>query len=134
MLYYEFIENTGAKDDVMTLAVFSGLEHIYMQYDAVLKDSIYKYGKRICDDLHEVAHPDRLVVRHALYHGIENPFTYTCGYCNMPADSDDCFCRNCGSKFVMEITGTAGEKERKEENAEQKDSGSGTEGTRVSEA
>lgn len=38
------------------------------------------------------------------------------------------------ASYSQQITGTAGEKERKEENAEQKDSGSGTEGPRVSEA
>ena len=62
-------------------------------------------------DLHEIKtfiedHKEEYARMHhaekkAYYHG-ENGFSYQCGYCGMPIDEKDHYCRWCGAKLDLE--------------------------------
>lgn len=58
MLYSEFIENANVKDDRISWSVYSALNKWYMRYDFVTKEDVYKYGRTMCDELHDVARSD----------------------------------------------------------------------------
>ena len=127
MLYSEFIENANVKDDMLSWSVYSGLHKMYMKYDVVTKEDVYKYGRTMCDDLHDVARSDIKARMDVWYHGVENypPLSFTCGRCGCEAHADWYFCPMCGAEFIKETTGEAGEYRKGEQrNAEQKERGS----------
>ena len=124
MLYSEFIENANVKDDMLSWSVYSGLHKMYMKYDVVTKEDVYKYGRTMCDDLHDVARSDIKARMDAWYHG-PGVFSYSCGRCGAPALCGWTFCPECGAEFIKETTGEAGEYRKGEQrNAEQKERGS----------
>ena len=49
MLYYEFIEGTGCKDNATNYKVYKDLEIMYMNSD-MSKSEIYEYGKKLVDN------------------------------------------------------------------------------------
>ena len=49
MLYSEFINGTGCKDNDHNYEVFKNLEVMYMNTD-MTKDQIYEYGKKLVDN------------------------------------------------------------------------------------
>lgn len=49
MLYSEFVENTGCKDNEHNYKVYRDLEIMYMNSD-LSKDVIYEYGKKLVDN------------------------------------------------------------------------------------
>lgn len=127
MLYSEFIENANVKDDMLSWSVYSGLNKLYMKYDFVTKEDVYKYGRTMCDDLHDVARSDIKARMDVWYHGetADRMFTYTCGRCGCGVFDDWYFCPMCGAEFIKETTGEAGEYRKGEQrNAEQKERGS----------
>ena len=69
MLYSEFIEGTGCKDNHHNFKVFQDLEVMYMNSD-ISKEQVYEYGKKLVkNDIREVyVHPlEWLVVNDAPY-------------------------------------------------------------------
>lgn len=128
MLYSEFIENANVKDDMLSWSVYSGLQTIYMKYDFVTKEDVYKYGRTMCDDIHSVARSDVKTHMNAWYRGVidgQHFVAYSCGRCGCEAHIDWHFCPVCGAEFIKETTGEAGEYRKGEKrNAEQKERGS----------
>lgn len=49
MMYSEFIEGTGCKDNEKNYKVFKNLEIMYMNSD-MSKEEIYEYGKKLVDN------------------------------------------------------------------------------------
>lgn len=49
MLYSEFVENTGCKDNEHNYKVYRDLEVMYMNSD-LSKEVIYEYGKKLVDN------------------------------------------------------------------------------------
>lgn len=49
MLYNEFIENTGCRDNEQNYNIYKGLEIVYMNTD-LSKDEIYKLGKKLVNN------------------------------------------------------------------------------------
>lgn len=49
MLYSEFIQGTGCKDNEKNYKVYKDLEVMYMNSD-LSKDEIYEYGKKLVDN------------------------------------------------------------------------------------
>ncbi len=127
MMYSEFIENANVKDDMLSWAVYSGLTKLYMKHDEITKEEVYRYGRLICDDVHEVSRPDIKARRCAFYHGGSGEdalcISYRCGHCSWPLTGDEAFCPQCGAEFIKETTGSAGENKEKEKrnDAEQKE-------------
>lgn len=122
MMYSEFIENANVKDDMLSWSVYSGLQKLYMKYDCIKKEDVYKYGRTICDDLHEVARSDVKTRLSVWYHGPDN-LSYSCGRCGCHVFDYWTFCPECGAEFIKETTGRAGENKEKEQrnDAEQKE-------------
>lgn len=54
MLYYEFLEGTGAPDNKVSYIIYHVLERVYMEHEDFTKREIYKYGQMILDDLYKV--------------------------------------------------------------------------------
>lgn len=50
MLYSEFIENTGCRDNEYNHKLYRRLEIIYMNDDSVSKQEIYDMGKKLADN------------------------------------------------------------------------------------
>lgn len=49
MLYSEFIENTGCKDNAHNYQLYKNLEVMYMNTD-LPKQTIYEYGRKLADN------------------------------------------------------------------------------------
>ena len=49
MLWSEFVEGTGCKDNEKNYKVYNDLEVMYMNSD-LTKDEIYEYGKKLIDN------------------------------------------------------------------------------------
>lgn len=49
MMYGEFIEGTGCKDNTHNYEVFRNLEAMYMNTN-MTKDQVYEYGKKLVDN------------------------------------------------------------------------------------
>ena len=49
MMYSEFVEGTGCKDNEKNYEVFKNLEVMYMNSD-MTKEQIYEYGKKLVDN------------------------------------------------------------------------------------
>lgn len=127
MLYSEFIENANVKDDMLSWSVYSGLNKLYMKYDFVTKEDVYKYGRTMCDDLHDVARSDIKARMDVWFHGLtaDRILSYSCGRCGKSVNDEFIFCPYCGAEFIKETTGEAGEYRKGEQrNAEQKERGS----------
>lgn len=102
MLFSEFIDATGAPDNMITYTVYAGLNRIYMRHDDYTKAEVYKDGARILEDLEQAAAVRRIVPKNAFYHGLNKPFTYECSHCRFTVSEDDYFCRMCGSEFMKD--------------------------------
>ena len=50
MLYSEFIQGTGCKDNQHNYEIYRRLEIIYMNDETATKQDIYDYGKRLADN------------------------------------------------------------------------------------
>lgn len=50
MLYNEFIEGTGCKDNEHNYQIYKRLELMYMADDSITKAEIYEYGKKLVDN------------------------------------------------------------------------------------
>ena len=50
MLYSEFVENTGCKDNEKNYQVYKHLEILYMNCDDISKEEIYEYGRKLVDN------------------------------------------------------------------------------------
>ena len=50
MLYTEFIEGTGCRDNDHNYKIYKQLELIYMNDESVTKSDIYEYGKKLVDN------------------------------------------------------------------------------------
>lgn len=50
MLYCEFVENTGCKDNEHNYKLYKRLELIYMNDDTISKSEIYEMGKKLADN------------------------------------------------------------------------------------
>ena len=50
MLYSEFVENTGCKDNDNNYIIYKRLELMYMADDTISKQDIYEYGKKLVDN------------------------------------------------------------------------------------
>lgn len=50
MLYSEFVENTGCKENDHNYTLYKRLELIYMNDDTVSKQDIYDMGKKLMDN------------------------------------------------------------------------------------
>ena len=50
MLYSEFIENTGCKENEYNYQIYKRLELMYMADDSISKQEIYEYGKKLVDN------------------------------------------------------------------------------------
>jgi len=50
MLYNEFIEGTGCKDNDYNYKIYKRLELMYMADDSITKQEIYEYGKKLVDN------------------------------------------------------------------------------------
>jgi len=50
MLYGEFIEGTGCKDNDFNYKVYKNLEELYMANDSITKEDVYKAGKKLVDN------------------------------------------------------------------------------------
>ena len=50
MMYSEFIEGTGCKDNEHNYKVYKDLELMYMNSDTLSKADIYEYGKKLVDN------------------------------------------------------------------------------------
>lgn len=100
MLYCEFIEGTGAPDNMVTHTIYAGLNRVYMRHDDYTKEEAYRDGARILEDLDEVAAVRRNVPKNAYYHGMDNPLTYECSHCHFHVDAEDVYCRQCGAEFL----------------------------------
>lgn len=99
MLYSEFLQATDAPDNMISHIIYSGLNRIYMRHDEYTKDEAYRDGFKILDDLAQVATVKRVVDKMCYYHGIDKPFTYSCGYCGADVKDEDAYCRLCGAEF-----------------------------------
>ena len=99
MLYSEFLTGTCAPDNILSYTVYTGLNRIYMRHDEYTKEEAYRDGQKIMDDLVQVASVKRIVSKISYYHGLGNPFTYSCGHCGMSVNDEDVYCRFCGAEF-----------------------------------
>ena len=117
MLYYEFLVGTGAPDNILAQVIYTGLNRIYMRHDEYTKEEAYRDGQKILEDLNKVASAKREVKKLIYYHGIGNPFSYSCGYCCGNVDVEDVFCRWCGVDFI----GSQGVLEDKANNRQEPD-------------
>lgn len=99
MLYSEFLTGTGAPCNGLSHIIYIGLNRIYMRHDEYTKEEAYKDGQRILEDLEQVVIPKRTVSKMIHYHGLSNPFTYSCGNCGMSVNDEDVYCRFCGAEF-----------------------------------
>ena len=50
MMYSEFAQNTGCKDNEYNHKLFKRLEIIYMEDDSITKEEIYDMGKKLMDN------------------------------------------------------------------------------------
>lgn len=50
MLWNEFIEGTGCRDNEYNYTVYKRLELMYMADDSISKAEIYEYGKKLVDN------------------------------------------------------------------------------------
>lgn len=50
MLYSEFIEGTGCKENDYNYQIYKRLELMYMADDSISKQEIYEYGKKLVDN------------------------------------------------------------------------------------
>lgn len=50
MMYSEFAENTGCKDNEYNHKLFKRLEIIYMEDDSITKEEIYDMGRKLMDN------------------------------------------------------------------------------------
>lgn len=50
MLYNEFVENTGCKENDHNYKLYKRLEIIYMNDDSITKAEIYEMGKKLMDN------------------------------------------------------------------------------------
>lgn len=54
MLFSEFVENVGCKENAHNFKVYQNLEVMYMNSD-ISKEAVYEYGKKLVDnDVHEI--------------------------------------------------------------------------------
>lgn len=50
MLWNEFVEGTNCRDNEYNFKVYKDLEVLYMNYDAMTKEEVYKLGKKLVDN------------------------------------------------------------------------------------
>lgn len=50
MLYSEFVEGTGCKNNEYNYQIYKRLELMYMADDSISKSEIYEYGKKLVDN------------------------------------------------------------------------------------
>lgn len=50
MLFSEFQQGTGCKDNAYNHQIYERLELMYMADDAITKEEIYEYGKKLVDN------------------------------------------------------------------------------------
>lgn len=50
MLFSEFIDGTGCKDNEYNYKIYKRLELMYMADDSITKAEIYEYGKKLVDN------------------------------------------------------------------------------------
>lgn len=104
MLFAEFCAGADVKDDMISWSIYSGLNKIYTKHDEITKEEIYRIGRTICDDVHEVSRLDIKARRLAYYHGktVEDALliSYRCGHCQWPLTGDESFCPQCGAEVL----------------------------------
>ena len=50
MLYSEFVENTGCRDNEHNYEVYRRLEIVYMNDDSMTKEEVYEWGKKLVNN------------------------------------------------------------------------------------
>ena len=50
MLYSEFVQGTGCKENDHNYKIYKRLELMYMADDTITKEEIYEYGKKLVDN------------------------------------------------------------------------------------
>lgn len=50
MIYDEFLKGTNSRDNEQNRAVFAALEKVYMTFDNITKEQIYKAGRQLVDN------------------------------------------------------------------------------------
>ena len=50
MMYSEFVEGTGCRDNEYNHMVFRRLEIVYMNDDSMTKEEVYEWGKKLVDN------------------------------------------------------------------------------------
>jgi hypothetical protein len=50
MLYSEFVEGTGCRDNAHNMNVYKRLEIVYMNDDSMTKEEVYEWGKKLVNN------------------------------------------------------------------------------------
>ena len=50
MLYSEFVEGTGCRDNAHNMKVYKRLEVVYMSDESMTKEEVYEWGKKLVDN------------------------------------------------------------------------------------